>query len=291
MAILATVAASVGIFSNDGTGNYHYTSVRGKQVIIYGKGIYKHMSAEVAPQGIAQDYVTLFMAVPLLLISLFLTHRGSEKGKILLSGTVGYFLVTYLFYLVMGMYNQLFLVYVLLLGLAFYSFLLSIMSFNANQVVRLLNEQTPVKWIGGFLMFTSLSIAFLWLSIVVPPLMDGTIIPVQAEHYTTLIVQGLDLAVLLPGAFICGRLLFKKKPGGHLSATIYLVFLSLLMTALTAKVIAMALHGYPVVPVIFIIPSFTLASMLCTIILFKNIKHEKHVVYKYQHHANPKLAK
>jgi hypothetical protein len=37
-------------------------------------------------------------------------------------------------------------------------------------------------------------------------------------------------------------------------APIYLVFLSLLMTALTAKLIAMDSAGYAIVPAIFVIP-------------------------------------
>src|SRR4051794_15838333 len=94
----ASAATTTGIFSNDGRGQYQYKSIRGKTVTIYGKGLYKDMSAEVAPQGIAQDYVTLFIAIPLLVVSFLLASKGSTKGSYLLAGTLGYFLVTYLFY-------------------------------------------------------------------------------------------------------------------------------------------------------------------------------------------------
>jgi hypothetical protein len=57
------------------------------------------MSAEVAPQGIVQDYVTLFLGIPLLFLSLFMANNGSLRGRFLLSGALGYFLVTYLFIL------------------------------------------------------------------------------------------------------------------------------------------------------------------------------------------------
>lgn len=52
--IAASIAAAVGIFSNAGPGPYTYTSIRGQEVLIYGRGIYQHMSAEIAVQGIAQ---------------------------------------------------------------------------------------------------------------------------------------------------------------------------------------------------------------------------------------------
>lgn len=52
------------------------------------------------------------------------------------------------------------------------------------------------------------------------------------------------------------------------------VFLSLLMTALTIKIIAMKTLGYNVIPAIFIIPVFNLLVIYSTIILLKNIKRE-----------------
>src|SRR4051812_4375186 len=94
--VFSSIATTMGIFSKDGTGSYQYTSIRGKEVTIYGKGLYKDMSVEVAPQGIAQDYVTLLVGIPMLLVSLLLTRKGFRKGQYLLAGTLGYFLVTYL---------------------------------------------------------------------------------------------------------------------------------------------------------------------------------------------------
>lgn len=270
--IVAIAATSMGIFSNDGSGNYQYQSIRGKTVTIYGKGLYKDMSAEVAPQGIAQDYITLFLGLPLLLISLIMTRKGSLSARYVLTGTLGYFLVTYLFYLVMGMYNTMFIGYVFLAGASFFSFIICLFEFDINQLQFSFSSRMPVKTIGGILIFNSIAFGMMWLSIVIPPLLNGTIVPVQAEHYTTLVVQGLDLAILLPAAFIIGFLLIHKKPLGYLLAPVYFVFLSLLMCALTAKVSAMAILGYNVVPVVFIIPAFALITIACSVIIFRNIK-------------------
>ncbi|WP_181885010.1 hypothetical protein [Pontibacter diazotrophicus] len=273
--LLALVATATGIFSDEGPGVYEYTSIHGQVVMIYGKGLYQHMSAEVAPQGIAQDVVTLAVGIPLLLLSLLLFRKGSLKGMFLLSGTLGYFLVTYLFYMVMGMYNALFLAYVILLASSFFAFLLSLRAFRTDTIRPSFADNAPVKFAGGFLMFTALAIGALWLSIVVPPLFDGTVIPIQVEHYTTLVVQGLDLGILLPAAFVVGLLLVKKKAIGYVLAPVYLVFLSILMTALTAKVIAMALLGYNVVPVVFIIPLFNITAIVNACFMLKSIRETK----------------
>jgi hypothetical protein len=275
IALVAIIATTLGIFSTEGPGNYLYTSIRGKAVTIYGKGLYKDMSAEVAPQGIAQDYITLFIGVPLLLISLFAARRGSVKGLFLLSGTLGYFFVTYLFYMVMGMYNMMFLGYVFLAGVSFYSFVMTLFYFDKKQLPLLFSPATPVRPTGSFLIFNAIAIALLWLSITVTPLLDGSIIPNQVEHYTTLIVQGLDLAILLPAAIIVAVLFIRKRPLGYLLCPVYFIFLSLLMTALTAKIVAMAMLGYNVIPVIFIIPVFNILSIICTAAILRHIRNNQ----------------
>jgi hypothetical protein len=262
IALLAAVATGGGIFSSQGPGPYTHTSIRGESVLIWGRGLYRHMSAEVAPQGIAQDYVTLLLGIPLLLLSLRMAQRGSLRGRFLLAGTLGYFLVTYLFYTVMAQYNAFFLLYVSLLACSFFAFWGVLRSIDVPSLPGLFHPHTPTRLSGGFLIGVAASIALLWLSIVVPPLLQGSIIPLQTEHYTTLVVQGLDLGLLLPLAIVSGLLFWQKNPLGYLLGPLYLVFLSLLMLALTAKVVAMALLGYSVIPVIFIIPSFALLTGL-----------------------------
>ena len=272
VAIIAIIAASSGIFSHGGNGQYDYQSIRGKTVTIYGDGLYRHMSADVAIQGIAQDYVTLFLAVPLLLISLIFAIKGSLRSRFLLAGILNYFLLTYLFYLEMAMYNKMFLAYVILTGTSFFAFVLLLLNFDIQKLSVLFSSNIPVKFIGGFLIFNSIVIALLWLSVVIPPLIDGSVIPDAVDHYTTLTVQGLDLALFLPISFVSGFLLIKKKPFGYLMSTVTLVFLPMLMTALTAKIIAMALEGVNVIPAVFIIPSILTISIVCSLLLLKNIK-------------------
>lgn len=271
IAALAAAVSSYGIFSSGGPGPSTVTSVRGMEITLYGEGAYRDMSAQVAPQGIAQDYVTLFVAVPLLLISLYLYRKDSLRGKILLTGTTGYLLVTYLFFTLMAMYNVLFLPWVLLLSLCFFTFLLLFRSLDAAAMHAAMHTRLPARFIGGFLMFSSISIGLLWLSIVLPHAVRGTI-PPETEHYTTLVVQALDLAILLPAAFISGRLLYRRTEEGLRAGAVYLIFLTLLMTALTAKVIAMGLLGYSIIPVVFIIPTFNLVALLCTIAILRSAR-------------------
>lgn len=269
--VLFSMAATLaGIFSNQGPGPYEYETIRGQTIMIYGKGIYQHMSQEMAPQGIAQDVVTLCIGVPLLILSLLLTRKGMLRGKILLGGTLGYFFVTYLLYMLMGMYNNFFLIYVALTSFSFFALALTLFSFDFSTLCSHFNKSRAMKVVGAFLIFTSVMMGLLWLGVVVPPLLEG-MFPPQVEHYTTLVVQGLDLALLLPLGFISGVLLLKEKPLGFLLAPVYIHFLALLMVALSAKIIGMSLLGTPVGPAIIVIPLINIIAIWCVVLVWKNV--------------------
>ncbi|MGE5480509.1 MAG: hypothetical protein ACM3U1_08810 [Chloroflexota bacterium] len=276
--LAAAFAALMGIFTNAGGGEFDYLSIRGEAVKIFGKGVYRHMSADVAPQGIAQDYVTLFLAAPLALIALYFANKGSSRARLALTGVVGYFLVTYNFYLPMAAYNELFLVYAFLLGTSFFAFTLLMLSFYREIVkdgevfAARFSSKASTGAGGRFLIFNAIAISLLWLGVVVPPLLDGTIVPKAAQHYTTLIVQGFDLGMGLPLSFVAGWGLLKRRSWGYLLGSVYLIFLSLLMTALVAKIIAMALLGANLVPVVFIIPLFAFASVYLGIRMLRAFK-------------------
>ncbi|MBE0431931.1 hypothetical protein IBX73_00545 [candidate division WOR-3 bacterium] len=268
---MAAIAAATGIVSKEGPGPYEYESIRGQTVVIYGHGIYQHMSADVAIQGIAQDYVTLFVGIPLLLIALYLARQGSLRARFLLTGTLGYFLVTYLFYTAMGMYNYLFLAYVFLLGASFFAFALALHGLPVQTLPERMRAPQLVPIVGVFLLVDAVLVALMWLSTVVPPLLDGTIIPVAVQHYTTLIVQGFDLGLLLPMAFVAGLLAVRKRPAGYLMCTVYVVFLSIMMTALTSKLVFMARAGENIIPAIFIIPVIGAISVVFSILLLASV--------------------
>ena len=271
--ITSFVATLIGIFSNSGKGSYSFKTIRGETIEIYGKGIYRHMSSDVAIQGIAQDYVTLFIGIPLLLLGLFFYRKGKSNAKFLLTGVLLYFFLTYLFYTAMAMYNELFLAYVVLLSCSFFALILNLISFDYKS--KLLKSDKNIRITGYFLIANSILIALLWLSVILPPLFNQSIYPVELHHYTTLIVQGFDLGIFLPMGFVSALLALRKNNFGEIFTTIYIVFLSLLMTALTAKVIFMANAGANVVPVIFIMPAFGIFSTILSFQLLRQIKTEE----------------
>jgi hypothetical protein len=65
---------------------------------------------------------------PEVIISLIVANKNSLKGRLLLTGTLGYFLYTYTSYSFLSMYNSFFLIYVSIMSLSFFAFIINITS-------------------------------------------------------------------------------------------------------------------------------------------------------------------
>lgn len=271
--VLSVFASLVGIFSNAGSGTYEIESFRGETIKICGKGLYSYDSVSVAAQGIAQDIVTIVLGVPLLVISLFYALRGSLKGRLLLTGTLGYFLYTYISYVFLWMYNPMFIVYVILMSASFFSFILLMMSFNINNLGSAFSRKLPVRFLGGFQIFFAIALFLLWMKKIIPTITNGTI-PLGLEHYTTLVIQGLDLGFIVPIALLSGVMIIKRKPFGYLLSSIIIMKGFTMGAALTAMIISQYFAGVSMSIIeIIMFPMISLLICYCMILLLKNINN------------------
>lgn len=269
--LLSLVTSLVGFFYSQGNGEYNFISVFGEKVKLYGDGIYKHDSISIVAQGKAQDVVTVLLGIPLLLISLYISRNGLLKGKLLLAGTLGYFLYTYVSYVFLWMYNPLFLVYVVLMSASFFSFTLTMMSFDVDKLSSYFKEGLPVRFIGGVQIFISVMLLMLWLGKIVPALINGTT-PEGLDHYTTLVIQGMDLGFIVPIAFISGVLIIKRKPFGYLLSSIVIMKGFSMGTAIITMIISMIFAGVQVdIVEIIIFSIFSLIIIYCLFLILSNI--------------------
>jgi len=268
--VLAILACLFGLFSSGGIGQYEFKSINNETVKIYGEGIYKNDSISAVAQGKAADFVTLVLGIPLLLASLYFTTRGSFKGKLMLTGTLGYFLYTYMSYTFLWTYNPLFIVYVIIMSASLYAFILSFMSFEIEKVPAMFNEKLPTKFLGGFQLFVGFAIGMLWLGKIAPSIFKGAI-PLGLEHYSTLVIQGMDLGIIVPTAFLSGILIIKRKPFGYLLSSVIIIKGVTMLTSISAMIINMALKGVDMnLAEIFIFPVLNLLAVICLILLLKN---------------------
>jgi hypothetical protein len=269
--VLSGIACFAGLLLNNGTGEYEFQSINNEIIKIFGKGLYKYDSVSVVAQGKASDFVTLVFAIPLLIISLILSNKGSFRARLLLSGTLGYFLYTYMSYTFLWMYNPFFIVYVLLMSASFFAFVLSIMSYDIKNIPSMFSEKLPVKFLGGFQFFLAFAIGMLWLSKIAPSIFNRSV-PVGLEHYTTLVIQGMDLGLIVPTAILSGILLIRKKPFGYLLSSVIILKGITMLTAITAMIINMVLSGVEInIIEVMIFSTFDLLAIVSMIILLGNI--------------------
>jgi len=272
--ILAIISCGFGLFSSGGSGEYEFKTINNEIVKINGDGIYKDDSISVMSQGKASDFVTLVIGVPLLLISLYFANKNSIKGRLLLTGTIGYFLYTYMSYTFLWMYNKLFLVYVILMSASLFAFILSMLSFDINKLTLHFNKKLPVKFLGGFQIFLAIALGMLWLGKIIPSVLSG-LVPVGLEHYTTLVIQGMDLGVIVPVGILSGILLIKRNPVGYLLSSVFIIKGITMLTCLSAMIINQALNGVEMgIVEIILFPLFNLVIIVCLWLLLKNINEK-----------------
>ncbi|WP_025694663.1 hypothetical protein [Paenibacillus durus] len=272
--VLAAVAVGYGLFSGGGTGRHMFTSVRGEQVVLDGRGVYQNDSVSMAAQARGQDAVTLFVGIPLLAVSVTLSVRGSFRGRLLLIGTLGYFLYTYMSYSFLS-YNALFLIYVALMSLSLYAFILTMASFDYNRISGHFGPGLPVRVIGAYLLLIAFAVAMLWLGKIAGSLTSGSP-PQGLEHYSTLVIQAMDLGILVPSSVLAGVMLIRRKSFGYLLASVVIVKALTLLTSISAMLAAMVWAGVYVSPVEMILfPAFNIGMICCMTVLLKNVRREE----------------
>lgn len=275
ISVLTIIISVIGVFSNHGAGERTFISIFGEEISIYGIGIYQNDSLAVVAQGIAQDYVSLILGVPLLLYALWLYNQGSLKGKLLLSGTLGFFLYTYMSYSFLWTYNELFLAYVATMSCSLFAFILTLLSIDINNLKNEFNDKMPIKLLGRFQIFIGIAIFMLWMGKIIPALMNGTV-PLGLDHYTTLVIQAMDLGFIVPAAILSGILLMKKNNFGYLLSSVIIIKGASLLTSLSAMIVGQLLAGVKMSIVeIIMFPAFNIFAIICLIILLKNIKQKR----------------
>lgn len=269
--ILALFAATAGLFYQFPGQPYSYTNHRGETVTINGQGLYYFDTVSSVAQMQGNDLITLLVGLPLLSISTWLALRGSLRGHLLLTGTLGFFLYTYMSMSMLTSYNPLFLVYIALFGLSLYAFILSMLSFDLTDLPQHFSSRLPHGWIAGVLFAIGGFLLLAWLGKIVPPLLQNQDPPL--ENTTTLVIQAMDLVLIAPLAFLAGILLLRRNAWGYLLASVAILKGLTMGLAVSTMGINMALKGVPdslgiLIPFLFL----TLLVLIIAVVLLKNIE-------------------
>lgn len=272
--LLALFAAGVGLFWQNGSGPFTFTTIRGEIIEIYGQGLYHYDTPLVALGNRVGDGVLLVLGIPLLIISIVLYQRGSRRGGLLLAGVLAYFLYIYVSLAIGAVYNDFFLVYVVILAASFFGFVITLMSFDAQTLPAHFSVRLPHRGIGIFLIVSGIILCLVWLILsIIPALLQGSA-PAEVKHYTTFITGAIDLGIIAPAMIVAGRLILKRAPLGYLLAPVLLVFTGVLGTGLTvagiAQLLANLVSSGQFIGFTAGFSMLTLFALWFTIILFRN---------------------
>jgi hypothetical protein len=234
VAVLALVAAGFGLLT-PGDGNLiSFTTARGETVELWGRGLYKYDTPIGATGFTAADVITMFLAIPILLISFLMYRRGSVRGGLLLAGSLSYFLYNYTSMGFGAAYNNLFIVYTVIFGASLYGLIVMLLSFDLRTLPSHFKEQLPRNGIGIFLIISGIILSLIWIVLsIVPALLANKAAP-EAYYYTTFITGIIDIGIIAPALILGGVLIRRGTPFGYLLASTMLIFTCILGANLTA---------------------------------------------------------
>ena len=219
--VLATVASLVGLLES---------------------GPYEQETRNWARQAKGQDVGNL-LAVGALAISGYYYSKGSFRASLVWVGTLLYFLYAYIVYSLAVHFNDLFLVYVTILGLTSYALVFSIDRLRSYDATF---PGSPVRKLAGYTLAAIGGLfALLWLSEVVPA-------AIQREVPQSVVDAGLwvnpihviDLAVVLPAFVITGYMTVRGDRSGMFFVGPWLVFSALMGASIVAAMILMSADGF-----------------------------------------------
>lgn len=192
-----------------------------------------------APYWIEQargtDVATLFGAVPLLALGLWIARRGSAVGRLAVLGGLLYLVYNYAIFSFSVALNPLAVVYIALLGLSVWSLGLSLPVLESETIAAPVFERLPRRTVAGVLIVVAILFGLLWLSQVATATFTG-VVPADMERagLVTNPVYALDLGLFLPLCIVAAVGLLRGAAGAAPFALPILLWLGLTSAGIVA---------------------------------------------------------
>ncbi|KAL0227830.1 hypothetical protein RCL1_003973 [Eukaryota sp. TZLM3-RCL] len=270
-ALVAVFACLVSLLTPLNGDSYDLITVRHTSVSIFGRGLYKDDTTLVASGNRGVDYVTLFLACPLLLYVLFCL-KSSSLYPIFLLSLQSYFIYVYATFTFASMISVLFLVHISITTLSFFSIFLIFRHFSYEKYFQpaFTSHNKYMMIILSILGFVT---TIIWIEAPLAHLISNKPSELVA-HYTTLFTHAIDLIVVVPCFFISARLIQQGKSFGYFVAIPVLSLCLSLVPTVTAMTISQIYHGleFSIAEFVLFIASFVVLGILsgsCLIVILR----------------------
>ena len=236
--------------------------------------LYARENSNWFAQSVGQDIADLVLVFPTLIITANLIYRNNRKALLVWAGVMAYLVYTFMIYCFAIHFNQLFVVYCLILGLSFYLFIWFILSHFKEQTRNWFNDEMSVKMVAIYMIVVAGAFYILWLMQIIPPNLKGTV-PAETINagLVTNPVHVLDLSICLPGIMITGILLLRRHLLGLLLTPVVLSFFILMDLTIAGLMMILKWRGF-IVNDIVLIAMFVLAllSAIFLVVFLRNVK-------------------
>jgi hypothetical protein len=179
-----------------------------------------------------QDFTTLFVGLPLLLVAMQWTRRGSAHGPIFWAGALGYFLYIYIIYAYGGVYNLFFFAYVAICGLSLFSLIGILLAIDVNGVVHHVHPRMPIRLIASYFIGTAVLLTLMWGGMAIASIAAG-----ETADANVIIVT--DLIIIIPAFVLSAIWLWQGRAWGYvLSGVLFIQAVTLGVSITAGQVVA-----------------------------------------------------
>jgi hypothetical protein len=155
------------------------------------------------------------------------------------------------------------------MSLSFFCFTINISSPELKEIEKHFKQKFPRKYIGTVIIVMGILLCMLWLGTIFQSFGKA---PSVLEHYSTLVIQAMDLGFVVPVAILSGILLLRNKSLGYLLSSVIIIKGATLLLAVVMMIIFMILAGVSVSMVeILLFSIFAVFFITNSLIIFKNV--------------------
>ncbi len=184
---------------------------------------------------VATDTGNLLIALPLLLVSLWLTYRGKIMGLLCWPGALFYVLYVYIPYLIAVPFNWFFPAYLLLIPLSGSGIIYILANIDGAAIRRQFIDRAPARTTAGILIGLAILIILRQSLLMVTTLVNQTNVDIQE-----LAVWIADFAVAVPLVLVSGILFWQRNPLGFVTAPALLLAYGFLSIGLVPVMVVQA---------------------------------------------------
>lgn len=165
------------------------------------------------------DVVTLFLVVPVLIASIVLARRGSQRAAVIRTAALAYAAYTYAYYVFGASFNDAFLIHVAIFSASIFALAYGVSTLDVRAIAERLRRPRLARWIGAFLTLVGVGQGALWVFVIVRYVVTGKLladVPARGQH----VVFALDLSLLVPALVVAGALLWRRLAIGYVAAAV-----------------------------------------------------------------------